>query len=250
MKFKTIVTPLIAIATLSVLMFSLASKAAEINVDVDGVWGISEQGTDQQGANCDRWASGWGGSPGAISDTDPGIQNTLRNDTNQYRYGAQDVNYDPPPCLNFADQSGFTFEGVTDISLPTDGSPFLLGEFTHYNTTTNGVDSPENVGLTFTFSGDAEASFQYDVTLVETINDEVPCKFMDAPNNPPCGEKVAISSQPLPASSIAIAGSQYKLEMLGFTNCDDASVPNRILYTREMAIDSACVYAILAVIPE
>jgi hypothetical protein len=246
MKFKTIVTPLIAIATLSVLMFSMASKAADI--DVDGVWGISEQGTDKQGANCDRWASGWGGSPDAISDTDPGIQNTVNNDTNQYRYGAQDVNYDPPPCLNFADQSGFTFEGVTGISLPTDGSPFLLGEFVHYNTTTNGVDSPEDIPLSITFSGHADASFQYNVTLVETINDEVPCKFLDAPNIPPCGERMTISSQAQPASSVAIAGSQYTLEMLGFTNCDEASTPNNILYTREMAIDSACVYAKLAVI--
>lgn len=249
MKFRTITAPLLAITTLSALMFSLAGKAAEVKVDVDGIWGISEQGTDKEGANCDRWASGWGGSPGAISDTDPGIQNTLRNDTNQYRYGAQDVNYDPPPCLNFSDQSGFTFEGVTNISLPSDGSTFLVGEFTHYNTTTNGVDSPEDIGLTITFSGDAEASFQYNVTLVETINDEVPCMFMDAPNVPPCGEKVAISSQPLQASSVAIGGRQYTLEMLGFADCGGKSTPDNILYTREMAIDTACVYARLEETP-
>jgi hypothetical protein len=249
MEFRTITVPLLAITTLSVLMFSQASRATEVKVDIDGTWGISEQGTPEQGANCDRWASGWGGSPDAISDTDPNIQNTLRNDTNQYRYGAQDVNYDPPPCLNFSDQSGFTFEGITDISLPGDGSPFPVGEFTHYNTTTNGVDSPENIGLTITFSGDAEASFQYNVTLVETINDEVPCMFMDAPNVPPCGEKVAISSQPLQSSSIAIAGSQYTLEMLGFADCGGESTPGNILYTREMAIDSACLYARLKEIP-
>ncbi|MCP4046791.1 MAG: hypothetical protein GY732_12485, partial [Gammaproteobacteria bacterium] len=166
-----------------------------------------------------------------------------KNDTNQYRYGAKDVNYDPPPCLNFADQSGFTFEGVTGISLPTDGSTFLLGEFTHYNTTTNGVDSPENIPFSITFSGDAEASFQYDLTLVETINDEVPCKFPDAPNSPPCGERVTITSQLLPVSSVAIAGDQYTLEMLGFADCGGEGSMNRILYTREMAIDSACIYA-------
>jgi hypothetical protein len=249
MKFRTIVAPLLAITTLSILVFSQTSRATELKVDIDGIWGISEQGTAEQGANCDRWASGWGGSPDAISDTDPGIQNSSKNDTNQYRYGAQDVNYEPPPCLNFSDQSGFTFDGVKDISLPTDGSAFVLGEFTHYNTTTNGVDSPESIGLTFVFSGGAEASFQYDVTLVETINDEVPCMYPDAPNVPPCGEKVAISSQPMQNSSIAIAGSQYTLEMLGFTDCGEESTPNTILYTREMAIDSACVYARLKETP-
>jgi len=109
MKRKTTTARLLAITTISALIFSLSSKAAEVNVDIDGVWGVSEQGTDEQGANCDRWASGWGGSPDVVSDTDPSIQNTVRNDTNQYRYGAQDVSYDPAPCLNFSDQSGFTF---------------------------------------------------------------------------------------------------------------------------------------------
>ena len=53
-----------------------------VNVDIDGVWGIPEQGTDKQGANFDRWATGPGGSPSAISDTDPAIQNQAANDEN------------------------------------------------------------------------------------------------------------------------------------------------------------------------
>ena len=44
------------------LTLSLAAAAQDPTVDVDGVWGISEEGTDKQGANCDRWASGWGNS--------------------------------------------------------------------------------------------------------------------------------------------------------------------------------------------
>ena len=50
-----------------------------VHVDVDGVWGIPEQGTDRQGANFDRWATGPAGSPSAISDTDPAIQNQATN---------------------------------------------------------------------------------------------------------------------------------------------------------------------------
>ena len=79
------------------------------------VWGIPEQGTDKQGANFDRWATGPGGSPSTISDTGPAIQNQATNDENQIRYGAQDTNEDPPPSLPFADQSGF---GFADCNAP------------------------------------------------------------------------------------------------------------------------------------
>lgn len=244
-----------ALVLLLAMIFPLASGLAagtEHTVDVDGVWGISEQGTAGEGANCDRWASGWGSDPSAVSDTDPRIQDVATNDANHIRYGARDTNYDPPPCLSFADQSGFAFWGENGISLPTDGSSFLLGEFTHYNTTTNGdladYNPLENVGLTISLSGSVEAVFQYTVTLVETVNDEVPCKFPEAPNIPPCGEKVTIAEEAPQTASIAIEGKQYTLEMLGFSNCNAASTPSKILYTREMAIDNACVHARLVVI--
>lgn len=241
-------------AVLSVLILPLANVAADVKVDVDGVWGISEQGTDSQGVNCDRWASGWGGSPEHISDTDPDIQNMDNSDRNQIRYGAADVNEDPPPCLSFADQSGFGFWGEAGISLPVDGSGFLLGEFTHYNTTTNidlaDYNPLENVKLAIVLSGGVDAKFEFTVTLVETANDDVPCKFAEAPNVPPCGEKVTISPKSQSGASIAIDGRQYTLEMLGFTNCDEESTPSHTLFTREMAIDNACVVGKLAVIPE
>jgi len=223
-------------------------------VDVDGVWGVSEQGTAGEGANCDRWASGRGNSAGAVSDTDPRIQDEATNDANHIRYGAADVNADPPPCLGFADQSGFAFWGEAGISLPVDGSSFLLGEFTHYNTTTNGdladYNPLENVGLTIRLSGSAEAAFEYTVTLVETVNDEVPCKFPEAPNDAGCGEKVSIDALPVQSSAIEIGGELYALEMLGFTNCSEAATPATVLYTREMAIDVACLYARIVAIPE
>lgn len=143
-----------AVAAASEGEASLLSTATQdrLALDNDGVWGIPDEGTDGQGANCDRWATGPGGSPSAISDTDPGIQNQATNDENQIRYGAQDVNDDPPPCLDFAGQSGFGFEGVYGTNIPTDGTSFKLGTFTHYNSVTN-VDladyNPlENVRLT------------------------------------------------------------------------------------------------------
>ncbi len=245
-----------ATSTLLALIFLLAGNlagGADSTVDVDGVWAISEEGTPGEGANCDRWASGWGSSPGAVSDTDPSVQNEATGDANHIRYGAADVNAEPPPCLNFADQSGFSFWGETGVSLPADGSSFSLGEFTHYNTTTNGdlagYNPLENVGLTVTLSGNVDAVFQYVVTMVETMNDDVPCKFPDAPNTPPCGEKITIADDGSQTASIAIAGKQYSLEMLGFTNCDPASAPDKTLYTREMAIDVACVHARLVAIP-
>ncbi len=136
------------------LTLGVAGAAQDAIVDVDGVWGISDPGTDGEGANCDRWATGPGARPDAISDTDPAIQNQATNDENQVRYGAQDVNDDPPPCHDFADQSGFGFDGVYGASVPTDGTSFKLGTFTHYNAVTN-VDLADynplgNVRLTIT----------------------------------------------------------------------------------------------------
>ena len=224
-----------------------AGVGPHVNVDVDGVWGIPEQGTDKQGANFDRWATGAGGNPSAISDTDPAVQNQAANDENQIRYGAQDTNEDPPPPLPFADQSGFGFEGANGISMPTDRTVFKLGTFTHYNGVTN-VDladyNPlENVRLTITLSGSVNAVLKCNITLDETINDEVPCRFPDAPNDPPCGERVMLVPQPHPTTIITIEGNQYSLEIVGFADCEAPGFPNKILYTHEMAADKADLYA-------
>ena len=232
---------------------SSAVAAQELTVDVDGVWGIPEQGTDKQGANFDRWATGPEGKPSAISDTDPSIQNKAKNDENQVRYGAEDSNEDPPPALPFAEQSGFGFQGVSGINMPTDGTPFRLGTFTHYNTTTN-VDlsdyNPlESVRLTITLSGSANAVLKCNITLDETVNDEVPCKFPEAPNDPPCGERVMIAPKPVPTTTIAIEGTQYSLEIVGFADCEAPEFPNKILYTHELAADKADLYAWLVPLP-
>ncbi len=236
---------LLALAPL--LPLRLAAAAQAPTLDADGVWGISDQGTDGEGANCDRWATGPGGSPSAISDSDPAIQNEATNDENQIRYGAQDVNDDPPPCLDFSDQSGFGFDGVHGSSMPTDGTSFKLGTLTHYNTVTN-VDLADynplgKVGLTITLSGSASAVLEYTVTLDETANDDDPCMFPDAPNDPPCGERVTVAAHPLRTSTIRIQGKQYTVEMLGVTDCDVPGTPANTFYTHEMAADKACLFA-------
>ncbi len=253
MKHNAKVLALLAIMMVLTLAFpicpanSSAATAQDPTVDVDGVWGIPEEGTDKQGANCDRWATGPGNSPSAISDTDPSIQNKGKNDENQFRYGAQDTNYDPPPCLLFAKQSGFGFKGVDGTSMPTDGTPFRLGTFTHYNTVTNidlsDYNPLENIGLTITLSGSVNALLKCHITLDETPNDDDPCMFPDAPNDPPCGERVMIAAQPLLTSIIPIQGKQYIVEILGFTDCDAPGTPTKIFYTHEKAADKACLYA-------
>ena len=244
---------LLTLALPLTLALAAATQDSTVDVDVDGVWGIPEEGTDKQGANCDRWASGWGNSPNVISDTDPSIQNRVRNDLNQIRYGTMDTNSDPPPCLDFADQSGFGFEGERGISVPTDGTPFMLGTFTHYNTTTNidlaDYNPLENVELTMTLSGSVDAVLKCTLTLDETANDDVPCRFPDAPNDPPCGERVTLACQSQQGSVISIQGRQYTLEILGFSDSDAPGTPNKILYTREMATDYASMYAWLVPLP-
>ena len=137
--------------------------------------------------------------------------------------------------------------------MPTDGSLFNLGTFTHYNTVTNGdladYNPLENVRLTITLSGSVHAVLQYAITLVETVNDDDPCKFPDAPNDPPCGERVTIASQRLQSAIIPVQGKQYTLEMVGFTDCDLPGNPTYIFYTHEMAADRACLNARLVALP-
>lgn len=225
----------------------------ELSVNIDGVWGIAEEGTDKEGVNCDRWATGPAGKPTAVSDTDPTIQNKAKNDENQFRYGAADVNEEPPPCLDFDVQSGFGFKGAHNNTIPTDGTPFNLGTFTHYNTTTNGeladYNPLENISLTLTLSGGINALLKCHVTLVETVNDAVPCMFPEAPNENGCGEKITIADQPILTSIIPIQGNQYIIEILGFTDCDTPAKPTKVLYTHEAAADKACIYARLVQLP-
>ena len=78
------------------------------------------------------------------------------------------------------------------------------------------------------------------MTLDETANGDVPCKYPDAPNTPPCGEKVTFASQP---TIIAIEGKQYTLEIVGFTDCDVPGTPTEIFYTQEQTDNRACLYA-------
>lgn len=259
MKHNTKILGLLTIMMALTLALSIglpnssALAAPDTTVDVDGVWGIPEVGTDKEGANCDRWGTGPEGKPTAVSDTDPSIQNNAKGDENQFRYGAEDTSAEPPPCLDFAGQSGFGFDGVEGTTMHTDGTPFRLGTFTHYNYVTNGdlkdYNPPENVGLTITLSGSVDALLKCHVTIVETTNDDVPCMFPEAPNDPPCGEKIAIAAQPLLTSIIPIEGKLYIVEILGFTDCDAPGKPNKILYTHEQAADKACMYARLVALP-
>ncbi len=247
---KPALTALYLVSSIALAIAPAASAQNPI-VDVDGVWGISEQGTAGQGASCDRWATGPGGSPSAVSDTDPGIQSPPANDENQIRYGAEDI--EAAPCHPFANQSGFGFVGVEGAGIPADGTPFKLGTFIHYNGRVNtehqGFNPLTNVELAIMLSGSVHAVLEYTVTLDETVNDDVPCKYPDAPNNPPCDEKVTIVSQPLQTTNIAIEGKQYTLEIVGFTDCDVPGTPTESIYTRERAANKACLYARLVELP-
>jgi hypothetical protein len=224
------------------LAIAPTAAAADATFDADGVWGISEQGTDGQGASCDRWATGPGSSPSAVSDTDPGIQSPPTNDENHIRYGAEDT--DAADCHPFANQSGFGFDGVDGARMPTDGTSFKLGAFIQPNGRVNmehqGFNPLTSVGLTITLSGGIDAVLECTMTLDETANDDVPCKYPDAPNDPPCGERVTVASQP---TTIAIEGKQYTLEIVGFTDCDAPGTPSEIFYTQEQAASEACLYA-------
>jgi hypothetical protein len=246
-KAERLLTLTILLALALPLPPALAAATPALTVNTDGVWGVADQGTDGEGANCDRWATGPRRNANTISDTDPAIQNqgTNRDDENQIRYGAADVNDDPPPCLEFAEQSGYGFIGVRGINMNTIGTSFKLGSLTHYNTATN-IDMADynplgTVGLTINVSGDVDAVLEYTITLDETDNSADPCKFPDAPNDPPCGERLTVAAQTTP--TVPVEGKQYAVELLGFADCETPGTPTDVFYTHERAADMFCLYA-------
>lgn len=243
----TTLTILLALALL--LPHAVAAETPYLTIDTNGFWGVPDQGTDGEGANCDRWATGPRRNANAISDTDPGVQDqgTNRYDENQIRYGAADVNDDPPPCLEFAEQSGYGFTGVRGVNMNTIGASFKLGTLTHYNTTTN-IDLADynplkTVGLTIKVSKDVDLVLEYSITLDETANDDDPCKFPDAPNDPPCGERLTVAAQTAETPTVPVEGKQYAVDLLGFADCETPGTPTEVFYTHESAADMFCLYA-------
>jgi len=236
------------------------------------VWGIA----DTNGAQCDGWASGAGDTPTYASgsakrdwwDQTTGFTNT---DENQIRYGRDayylNGSWRSRTCANteFAEQSGFGFDGKNGTLTPDVGIPFYLGKFTHYNNPVyatdddgantnqlNYVDMTTTVPVTCN-DGITSTDFVFTTrfTLDETANTAGACAYGET-GDEPCPDKVWVTKQAATTFSCPNDGL-YTVNILGFTStgldghaCDvsynSAAIATEFV-TQEMQDNSACLWA-------
>lgn len=229
-------------------------------------------GTHVEGARNDRWATGPGNAPSVYSDFDPNVQNLSTTDENQVRYG-RDAFYTTSwqsysaEITDFAQQSGFGFDGRNDPISPAALTPFFLGEFFHYNNQVFSTDdtyaNPNPllfVDLTVTVpvqcndgSTPTPASFQIvpRFYLDETSNSAGTCIYGEE-GDVPCPDKVTVE---MPASdpTFGCPDGTYTVNILGFTTkglgtdaCWESYDENAVsaaFITQEDQNNEACLWA-------
>ena len=197
---------------------------------------VKNTGTDTEGARNDRWATGPGNAPSVYSDWNPAVQTGSTTDENQVRYG-RDAYYSWPywqsysaEITDFAQQSGFGFDGRDTAISPAALTPFFLGEFFHYNNQVFSTDdtyaNPNPllfVDLTVTVpvqcndgSTPTPASFQIvpRFYLDETSNSGT-CIYGEE-GDVPCPDKVTIE-MPATDPTFLCPDGTYTVNILGFT---------------------------------
>lgn len=180
--------------------------------NVDGVWGQIDSVTGdglENGASCDRWASGPSAAENPNSATGLDARDDWWNQTgpttdwNQVRYG------EGWGCLDFDEQSGMAFNGVdavTPVPIPySQSESFLMGKFCHINNPILASNNLNTVPLTITmgtlscgvgYSVDRpNLAFNFNVTLDETTNSGT-CTY---PSTTPCADAVS-APQPTDAT--------------------------------------------------
>jgi hypothetical protein len=209
---------LIAWAAAVVLLLVCAGIVFAFSLgNVDGVWSVIDGGG---GATGDRWATGNGDSPTHV-DTDWWDQTTgySNSDENQVRYGSDS---------DFADKSGFGFDGISSLPQTAENVPFLLGEFTHYNNPISADNALGYVDLGTTISTircndnsvptpDDSMLLTYRFTLDETPN-QTPCTY---PGTTVCPDRVTITRQTSATETFTCGSTVYTVWILGFIAASD-----------------------------
>jgi len=232
-------------------------------------------GTVTEGARCDRWGTGPGNAPTVYSDWDPDVQTGPTNDENQVRYGRDAYligsSWNSYSCevTDWAEQSGFGFEGADGPITPAALVPFLLGQFTHYNQQVyptddggqsstskpfNWVDLTVTVPVTCNDGNPAippSFSFTPHFVLDETSNSAGTCIYGE-PGDTPCPDKVTIEF-PTTNPTFTCSDGTYTVNILGFTETglgtdpcwesyDEDSVAAAFI-TQEDESNHACLWA-------
>lgn len=172
-------------------------------------------------------------------------------DENVMRYGQQ---LGASGCGELIFRSGFGFDGADNVTF-TPATPFLLGQFTHYN---ENIVTPlvpmQFVDLTVNFQSSTPAidvQMSYTMRLDETLNTGA-CLY-GSTNNDLCDDRVDFVNN-TPAQTVVIDGMTYTLNIVGFTpgtmdNCQYNEDIVDYFITGEMMRNDACVFAEF-VVPE
>jgi hypothetical protein len=211
---------------------ALAQQDADGNVD--GEWSYPRNDLGVTPVTCQEISN---------SPDDPTNENVMR-------YGQQLGAVDCGPLMF---RSGFGFNGIDHVDLAPN-TPFLIGQFTHYN---ESIVTPlvpmQLVDLTLDLrSGNPALDMQmsYTMRLDETINEGV-CPY-GATNSSLCDDRVDFVNNS-PPQTISIDGVSYTLNIVGFVpgTIEDGCEynPNIVDYfiTGELMRNDACVFAELTV---
>ncbi|MCA0454207.1 MAG: carboxypeptidase regulatory-like domain-containing protein [Chloroflexi bacterium] len=124
------------------------------------------------------------------------------------RYGDDDLTN--PPCPAASVQSGFGFTAGSTGTF-TNGTPFILGQLTHFNNQVfaSSLLTGARLNLTFTSNTPVLPPIDTQVALDETANNLSNCPYGDPQ---PCADRVTITPA---AVEFNEAGTDYQLEILG-----------------------------------
>ncbi|MFN3334011.1 MAG: choice-of-anchor K domain-containing protein, partial [Caldilinea sp.] len=232
--------PIFATIAVTCLLLLLSTTAAQAQTDadgnIDGSWSYPRNDLGQTPVTCQDINN---------SPDDPTNENVVRYGQ---PIGAAD-------CGELSFRSGFGFNGANTVTFAP-GTPFLLGQFTHYNWNIETALVPmQFVDLTIDLQSanpPLTAQFSYTMQLDETLN------FGSCPygstNQELCDDRVDFVNN-TPPQTIVVDGVTYTLNILGFVPIEEGEActyrSDLVDYfiTGELMRNDACIFAEF-VIPE
>ncbi|MBZ0302303.1 MAG: carboxypeptidase regulatory-like domain-containing protein, partial [Anaerolineae bacterium] len=162
----------------------------------------------------------------------------------QIRYGDDDANGADCPT-DPTIQSGLGFEGTASPATFSSGTPFLLGEITHYNRNVIASSTLESVDLDLNIAfGDPVYSDVFTAALLldETANFLNTCPYGDTQ---PCADRITLNRT---STQFTAGGNDYEFEILGMIpgtagSCAYADTQiSTTFISEEDATNTACVF--------
>lgn len=149
-----------------------------------------------------------------------------------------------------AGNSGLGFEATGGPLMLTSGSSFVLGKLTHFNYTIFAGTEATGVDLALSMAIDGVLqTFGYQFTIDETPNTATLAGCPDFQmTGVPCDDKIDFTS-PFSGTTFAKNGTNYTLEILGFSSTSDGLSPVTSFITEEFKETSAFLVARVVVDP-